>query len=499
MECDTTRAQPNNNSATQLSTISSRPDQISLTETCIGKVVSHRTGAMEDVMKFTWTNSNRMSVSVMTYGATVMSIRIPSREGISDEVVLGFDTIEEYQRYEQYHIGATIGRTTNVIDGAEYELHGDRFVALSINHLDRHHKDGGLIGFSRVNWVAYVDGTNVILTYTSTPDEEGYPGAVMAQIKYSVTVDNTFCVSYFATTDQVTPVDLATRIVFNLTGHAAGAAALRRHIFHVNGIKCAQFDNDGVPQKSWTPVGDMDWDCRIAKEIGEAMAVQNVDTISLTVSIDHNKAKKKSGWRNLKPLTFVARVICPDSGRVLEMYATQSCVQFSTCHEFPEKIFEDVTLYENSIEDEENELKIIDLDNDISCSAVMKELYDTIERTKEKCMDGKIDKDKAKPILDKIYTNLKLMEAAEAEDYANEEEEEVEEEAEEEGGSKDCIIKGKENSLYQRNAGFYLQAQNFPDAVHRRKKHPDIMLRPGENYRHDIVYKFGLHMGGPID
>lgn len=494
MECEITRDQPDNNSEIQLSTTSFCPDHISLTKTCIGKVVSHRSGAMEEVLKFTWTNANRMSVSVMTYGATVMSIRIPNRQGISEDVVLGFDTIEEYQRYEQYHIGSTIGRTANVIDGAEYELHADRFVELSINHLDRHHKDGGLIGFSSVNWVAYVDGTNVILTYTTAANEEGYPGAVMAQIKYSITVDNTLCVAYSATSDRVTPVDLATRIVFNLAGHAAGAAALKRHFFHVNGVKCAKFDNDGVPQGSWTPVGEMDWDCRIAKEIGDAMAMQNLDTISLTVSID----QKNSGLRKMKPLTFVARVICPYSGRVLEMYATQSCVQFSTCHEFPVGFYEDEMLFESSFEDEENELKLFDLKGKISCSAVMKELHETIQRTKEKCLNGKIDKAKAMPILDQIYTNLKLMEAAEEEENAYEEE--VEEETEEEdNGLQTSVIRGKENSLYQRNAGFYLQAQNFPDAIHRRKKYPDILLRPGQHYRHDIVYKFGLHMGIPIE
>lgn len=500
MECETTRVQPDNNSEIQSSTTSCCSEEICLTKTCIGKVASRKTGAMEEVLKFTWTNANRMSVSVMTYGATVMSIRIPNRQGISDDVVLGFDSIEEYQRYEHFYIGSTIGRTANVIDGAEYELNSDKFVGLSINHLDRHHKDGGLIGFSRVNWVSYVKGTSVILTYTSSSDEEGYPGVVMAQIMYSITVDNSLCIAYSATSDRVTPVDLATRIVFNLTGHAAGAAALRRHFFHLNGIKCATFDNDGVPQKSWTPVGEMDWDCRIAKELGEVMIMQDLDTISLTVSIDH-KAQKKSGRRNPKPLTFVARVICPDSGRVLEMYTTQSCVQFSTCHEFPEKIFEDELLYENFFEDEENELKFLDLEDEISCSAVMKELHDTIQRTKEKCINGKIDKDKAMPILNEIYTNLKLMEATEKEEDAHEEEteEETEEDADEESNLQDSAIKGKEDSLYNRNAGFYLQAQNFPDAIHRRKKHPDILLRPGQLYTHDIVYKFGLHLGIPID
>lgn len=488
MDCEISRERPVNNSETKLSTTSCCPEQITLSKKCIGKVASHRTGAMQDILQFTWTNANRMSVSVMTYGATVMSIRIPNRQGVSDDVVLGFDTLDEYQHYEQYHIGSTIGRTANVINGAEYELHGDRYVGLSINHLGRHHKDGGLIGFSRVNWVAYVDGTSLILTYTSMSNEEGYPGAVMAQIKYSITVDNSFCISYSATSDRVTPIDLATRIVFNLTGHAQGAVALRRHIFHVNGIKCAKFDNDGMPQKDWTPVGELDWDCRIARELGEAMVMQNLDTISVTVSIDHS-ARKDGNRRNLKPLTFVARVICPDSGRVLEMYATQSCVQFSTCHEFPEEICEEEMSYENSIEDEEDDLKLNVLNNEISCSAVMKELHDTIQRTKERCIDGKIDKDKAKPILDQIYENLKLMEAVEEEQDAHEEEMEEETELQDSG------IKGKQGTVYQRNAGFYLQAQNFPDAIHRRKKYPDILLRPGQHYRHDIVYKFGLHMG----
>lgn len=142
-----------------------------LTRRCIGHVRNCVTHAAEPVTEFTWTNRNRMTASVMTYGATVTRVSVPNRWAISEDVVLGFDTLDEYVAHSNdpaggagYHFGSVIGRCANVIAGAEYELRRCDVVELTANvgdATDQHHLDGGLFGLGRVNWLAHIDGTEV--------------------------------------------------------------------------------------------------------------------------------------------------------------------------------------------------------------------------------------------------------------------------------------------------------------------------------------------------
>lgn len=146
-------------------------DHVRLTQRCIGHVRNCVTHAAEPVTEFTWTNRNRMAASVMTYGATVTQVSVPNRWANSEDVLLGFDTLDEYVAHSNdpaggagYHFGSVIGRCANVIAGAEYERRRCDVVELTANvgdETDKHHLDGGLFGLGRVNWLAYASGTEV--------------------------------------------------------------------------------------------------------------------------------------------------------------------------------------------------------------------------------------------------------------------------------------------------------------------------------------------------
>lgn len=471
------------------------PTKITLTETRIGNIENHITNETEPVFLYTWTNTNCMTVSVMTYGATVVSIQIPNRDGFSEDIVLGFDNLEDYIKNNKYYFGATLGRTANITKDAQYECRKIcDYVDLSVNHFDGHHVNGGSYGFSNVNWTPHIQGTDLILSYLSKDSEEGYPGNLMTQIKYSITSDNCFKISYSATCDKKTPVNISNRIYINLAGHSGRHAALLEHIFHLNANKYVEM-KDSFPTGKCLNVGETNYDFRIPSEIRRAILNRPTNEICDTFII------RKYEKDNIKSQpTFVGRVIHPVSGRAMEIYSTQHCVEFSIATNLPDNN-EAIAMLEEEDEEEEaedygleenicDELKSFKSEDKLFMKDYINEMIDKIVQVKMES-DGFVPKSVGKKLLLEICQQLKIMQSEE--NMAEEEEEEGEEEEEE---IEDITIYGKEGVIYEKYCGFYLQSENFPNAVNHRNKFPDIMLKPGQNYRQDIIYKFGLHIGG---
>lgn len=462
-------------------------DEITLGQECIG-YVNNRYGCPEPVTKFTWSNTNFMSASVMTYGATITNIFVPNKFAEIQDVCLGFDKFEDYILNRNLDFGATIGRCANVIAEAEYEIRKCNVTMLTANLDKTHHLDGGELGFSRVNWKAHVNGTQVIMSYVSEDGEEGYPGGLMVQVMFTMTVDNTLVISYMAQCEKTTPVNLSTRLYLNLAGHDAGPAALMDHVFNVNARKHIEFDGP-IPTGKVNKIGDTAFDCRVCQTMRHHVKRS-------TSGYVHNAYIIHSDKKDVIAKNFVSRIIHPDSGRVLEIYSTQRCVELSSCHLFP------FIPWEIECEEEEEEFNPAEMCdqivNDIITDCIdptnyirkniLSELIDRVVQIKMES-DGTIPKDVARELLQKICDELKILRETEAMNEEIEEEGEAEEE--------DFVrpILGKEDAEYTQNCAFFMQTQNFPDAVHHRGRFGDIMIRPGEVYRHEVTYKFGLHMG----
>src|SRR4029077_1832198 len=154
-------------------------------------------------------NTPGMEVRAMSYGATIVSLRVSDRNAQSDDVVLGFDTLDGYLAPEPY-FGAVVGRYGNRIAKGEFTLDGTTY-RLATNN-GPNHLHGGIKGFDKAVWEAEPfdrDGrSGVVFTHVSPAGDEGYPGALDARVTYTLTPDNELIVEYSATADNATPINL---------------------------------------------------------------------------------------------------------------------------------------------------------------------------------------------------------------------------------------------------------------------------------------------------
>ena len=176
-----------------------------------------------DVDLYTLSNGNDIVAKVATYGATLVGLEAPDRDGKLADVVLGFDDLDGYLAGTQY-FGSTVGRVANRIRNGAFELDGRRFAVATNN--GTHHLHGGVKGWDKVVWTAEAmdtaEGPALRLAYVSRDGEEGYPGVVAASCLYTLTWKNELRVAMRATTDAATLVAMAHHSYWNLGGQDAG-------------------------------------------------------------------------------------------------------------------------------------------------------------------------------------------------------------------------------------------------------------------------------------
>jgi aldose 1-epimerase len=271
-----------------------------------------------DVKLYTLTNKNGLVLKVTNYGATVTELHVPDKGGKMADIVLGFESIEGYQKGRSY-FGATVGRVANRIRDARFELEGKEY-RLAVND-GKNHLHGGLKGWDKVIWSATpVDtpnGPRIEFTYVSSDGEEGYPGTVNAQVVYTLTNDDEFVIEMHATTDKTTVVNMAHHTYWNLGGFSAGP--ITDHVLTLFADQYTPGD-PMVPTGAVEPVTGTPFDFTAPKPIGKDLHA----TGGTPIGYDHNFVVR--GAPNaLRP---VARVMDPRSGRVMTLEANQPGVQF---------------------------------------------------------------------------------------------------------------------------------------------------------------------------
>ncbi|KAJ2954213.1 hypothetical protein O0L34_g2452 [Tuta absoluta] len=385
------------------------------------------------VRRYTWKTKNRMIVQVITYGATITSVSVPDRKGVPDDILAGFDTLEEYFQDSNPYFGATIGRCANVItDGTMIVRPSGRVYMLSSNK-GYHHYNGGYIGFDKVNWRSYVSENKVIMSHVSERFTEGYPGTVMAQITFEVTCDNTIKIEMKCTTSEPTVVNLSHAPFFNLAGHNSGPVTLMDHMFTINADKYTAVDENGIVTGEKKVVGGTAFDFRVPRVLKCMLPKIPMGGYDINFCVTQGTAQD---------LTFQGRALHPGTGRVLEVYSNQPGVQFYTGNLLP------------------------DPDKIVEIPATGDEEQDV--------GGGEIASSKSSSALG---------------------EEAIEEGSEE--GVKDVgyvPLVGKGGAVYKRHGLFCFMPQNYPDAINHRN-FPNAVLNPGEVYVHRIQYKFGLLLG----
>jgi len=204
-----------------------------------------------------------LACEVITYGAALRSLWVPDRLGIKRDVVLGYDTLEQYEKSTAY-LGAIVGRVANRIAEGRFTMSGQTYT-LAVND-PPNHLHGGKAGFSHRVWtVLEHTAQRVTLSLISPDGEEGYPGRMQVQVTYALE-ENTLSMRYQAVTDRETPCNLTGHAYFNLDGHSAGPVT--DQVLHICAENYTPSDPVSIPTGQVAPVAGTPMDFRTAIPIG---------------------------------------------------------------------------------------------------------------------------------------------------------------------------------------------------------------------------------------
>lgn len=280
----------------------------------------------KSVTAYLLTNTHGVKMEVITYGGIVTQLWVPDREGKLDDIVLGYDNLEAYVASNPY-FGALIGRVGNRIAHGKFTLNGTDY-QLATNDEPGGipaHLHGGVKGFDKVVWDAKpsLDGgvASLTLQYLSADGEEGYPGNLQVEVVYTLTNDNAFVCEYRATTDQSTPVNLTNHSYFNLAG--AGKGDILSHKLMLNADHFTPVNAGLIPTGELAPVEGTPFDFRELTAIGERINDSN-EQLEFGLGYDHNWVLNSAE----QGLTLAAKVVEPESGRVMKIYTEEPGVQF---------------------------------------------------------------------------------------------------------------------------------------------------------------------------
>ena len=272
------------------------------------------------VESITLRNAHGVEVRAITYGAIIVSLRVPDRSGRFDDVVLGHDDLAGYLAKPAY-FGAVVGRYGNRIAKGRFTLDGKTYTLATNN--GPNHLHGGVRGFDKIVWKAdppTAGVASVTLRYTSPDGEEGYPGTLAARVTYTLSDRDELTFEYSATTDKPTPVNLTQHSYFNL---GAPGSDILGHELTLDADRFTPVDATLIPTGQLTPVSGTPFDFRKPTAIGARIA-EDDEQLRRGGGYDHNFVVNRAG----EGLRRVGRLADPRSGRTMDIHTTEPGVQF---------------------------------------------------------------------------------------------------------------------------------------------------------------------------
>lgn len=284
----------------------------------------------QKVVRYTLTNKNGLVVRLINYGAAIQELSVPDRAGKIADVTLGFDDLEGYLSDRNPFFGCTVGRVANRIAGARFTLDGKEY-PLAVNNGPNHLHGGVQRCLTRVVWDAKAIEDGVRFHYRSPDGEEGYPGNLDVTVTYTLNDANELAITYEATTDAPTIVNLTNHSYFNLAGE--GAPSVLDHELQLAAKEYTPADETLIPTGAIAPVAGTPLDFTTPTKVGARIA-QLDDTPYM--GYDHNFVLKrdcpmpKADGARLPEPAFAARLKDPASGRVMTVSTTHPGVQLYT-------------------------------------------------------------------------------------------------------------------------------------------------------------------------
>lgn len=252
------------------------------------KRIFGKTASLQPVYCYRLYGKENAYAEFLNYGATILSICVPDKNGFLRDVVLGYDDISSYEIQNTY-IGATIGRVCNRIENAVFQLENKTYPLFAND--GKNHIHGGKIGFDKKIWDAQTDGHSVTFTYISPDQEEGYPGTLKTSVTYTFDESNKLSIYYTATTDKDTLCALTNHAYFNLGGYDSGS--ISQHILQINADYFTEIDSFSIPHGNICPVSGTPMDFTAPTPI-EKNIDSNYEQIQFGHGYDHNWILKHS-------------------------------------------------------------------------------------------------------------------------------------------------------------------------------------------------------------
>jgi len=276
----------------------------------------------ESIDKYVLRNKNGIEVSVINFGGIITSIMVPDKDSLFEDVVLGFDSLPDYEK-ENPFFGALIGRFGNRIAKGQFTLDGKKY-KLAINN-DPNHLHGGPTGYFKVIWnieeTPSTEGKAVKLSYLSKDMEEGYPGNLQVEVTYTLTDSNELKIDYKATTDKKTVVNLTQHSYFNLSGNIK--RDILNHVLTLHADGFLPVDKTLIPTGEIKPVSGTPFDFTKPRRIGEHIN-DNDEQLTFGKGYDHCWVLNTG----TDSLSLAAKLSDPESGRIMEVYTNEPGIQF---------------------------------------------------------------------------------------------------------------------------------------------------------------------------
>ena len=292
-------------------------NRLSVTKTGFGKLSDEK-----EVNMYTLKNSAGVEVRIINYGAIVQSLKVPDKNGKLADVVLGYDTLDEYVKVSPY-FGAIVGRYGNRIAKGNFTLDGKEY-SLPVNN-GANHLHGGPNGFDRVFWDGEIiekdEIAGVKLIYHSPDGDEGYPGNLTATIIYTLTDQNELRIEYSAKTDMPTVCNLTHHSYFNLSGNFT--KDILSHQLWINADRFTPVDEGLIPTGELKKVAGTPFDFTSPTAIGEDIDDEN-EQLKYGLGYDHNWCLNDVD----DTMKLQSSLYEPESGRFMEIFTIEPGLQF---------------------------------------------------------------------------------------------------------------------------------------------------------------------------
>lgn len=273
------------------------------------------------------TGANQVSARILNFGATLQSLTAPDRDGVSADVLLGYDDAADYAAKGGY-FGVTIGRYANRIAGGRFAIDGKTYEVA--RNSDSNALHSGPLGFDARAWriVEMTQGAeaSVTLALTSEHGDQGYPGRVEAKVTYTLDDKGALTIAFEASTDRPTVINMTNHAFFNLAGQGSPEGALG-HLLTIPASAITPVDAQLIPTGVLRPVEGTPFDFRTPRQPGPGVRDGRDEQILFGRGYDHNFALDKG--LTAQP-QLAARLEHPASGRVLEVLTTEPGIQLYT-------------------------------------------------------------------------------------------------------------------------------------------------------------------------